>query len=33
MNKCIIIHGGEAFDSEEQYYAFLEAWEIDPIKP
>lgn len=33
MNQCIVIHGGEAFDSEEQQYAFLESWELDPTKP
>jgi uncharacterized protein len=33
MNQCIIIHGGEAFDSEEQYYTFLENRELDPTKP
>lgn len=33
MNQCLIIHGGEAFDSEEQYYAFLRDFEIDAAWP
>lgn len=32
-NQCLVIHGGEAFDTEEQYYAFLESREVDPTKP
>lgn len=30
MKQCIIIHGGEAFDTEEQQYAFLQERELDP---
>jgi predicted alpha/beta hydrolase family esterase len=30
MKQCIIIHGGEAFDTEEQQYAFLESWDYNP---
>ncbi len=33
MNQCLVVHWGEAFDTEEQYYAFLEARELDPSKP
>jgi len=33
MNQCLVVHWGEAFDTEEQYYAFLEARELDPTKP
>lgn len=33
MNQCFVIHGGEAFDTEEQYYTFLENREVDPTKP
>lgn len=32
MNQCIVIHGGEAFDSDEQQYAFLEERELDPTQ-
>lgn len=32
MKQCIIVHGGEAFDSEEQYYTFLERLTYDPYK-
>jgi predicted alpha/beta hydrolase family esterase len=34
MHQCLIIHGGESFATEEEYYAFLEARELDdPTKP
>ncbi len=30
MKQCMAIHWGEAFDSDEQYYAYLEKWKVDP---
>lgn len=33
MQQCLVVHGGEAFDTEEQYYSFLEKREVDPTKP
>ncbi len=33
MKQCMIIHGGDIFDTQEQYYTHLEAHAYDPTKP
>ena len=33
MRQVVVIHGGETFDTYEQYLDALAAWEYDPTKP